>query len=117
MSKKFTWYEAYDCTSNGLRNPSKNWYLNDFCYAESELLGRYSTRTNGAIRLKKWAEQKGISFIDNIHEVIDPVTSESFLCIGVYYSIDDKQVKYTDDWAYASQAILLTKTMELDLDI
>ena len=120
MAKKFVWYEVFDRTSNGLKNKNVNYWMDEFCEGEPELLGNYSTKENAICRLKKWAEQKGITFEDNVHEEViflDSHTNETIICVGIYYSYKDEQVNYTDEWAYASEAMAIERCMELDEDI
>ena len=117
MENKFTWYEVFDETSNGLRYPENDYWLDDYCESKGSMIGRYSTMEKAIARLKKWAEEKGIPFEENVHEEENPFSKSPIVHAGIYYSINDEPVKYTDHWAYASEAIIIERCMELDHDI
>ena len=118
MAKEVVWYEVYDITSNGLNDPKLNYFIDDFCeLKKSELLGRYSTKENAVARLRKWAEQKGICFEDNVFTKADYTLTKIEVCVGIFYSLDDIPLKYTDDWAYGSQSVAIQKVMLLDEDV
>lgn len=116
MAKQIIWYEVYDATCNGLKHPKNNYWLNDYCNVEPELLGLYSTRENARIRLKKWADEKGIPFEKcvSFHDLCTGLDVDE---IGLFYSGQDDQVEWYDDWGYAMRAYIVEKIMILDADI
>ena len=124
MAKEFSWYEAIDVTSRGLKEPKANLWLDDFCSTECSLIGKYSTEENGVKRLKKWAEDKGIDFEGHSSVMMngfywDEGIDESYMVtiVGLFYDYHDNEVTVGDHFGYATYAILIKKTMVLDEDI
>ena len=129
MVTKLVWYEVIDLTSYGIKYP-KDWcqrcgrklraWENSVC----ESLGQYSTEDKAIVRMKKWADEKGLAFEPKLipdgfgiyYENDLGITVQPRFEVGLWYDIYDNPTTDVFERSYGTGATVVKKTIELDKD-